>query len=200
MNNDDYEFFTYSRKYISSTSRTFVQVAFLSWHFMSHLSVQILWYRLTLATCVALIDVDCRRWDVWLENINVRLGNIAFWQAWLSEVCTHVHISVTKWCIVGYGTGALLDLCNLSYWVFTASVYRIQYAHYCWALFFLRPTISTPPLCNTSSKNLTYTSLRSSSNFTIKNIIWNFDTSVVEHVPQPTPHILHFNLVHATYY
>ena len=27
-------------------------------------------------------------------------------------MCTHVHNSVTKWCIVGYGTGALWDLCN----------------------------------------------------------------------------------------
>ena len=25
---------------------------------------------------------------------------------------TYVHISVTKWCIVGYGTGALWDLCH----------------------------------------------------------------------------------------
>ena len=26
------------------------------------------------------------------------------------EVCTHVHISATKWCIVGYETGALRDI------------------------------------------------------------------------------------------
>ena len=32
----------------------------------------------------------------------------------VTEMCTHVHISVTKWCIVGYGTGALWDLCNRS--------------------------------------------------------------------------------------
>ena len=25
----------------------------------------------------------------------------------VTEMCTHVLISVTKWCIVGYGTGAL---------------------------------------------------------------------------------------------
>ena len=30
----------------------------------------------------------------------------------VSEMCTCVHISVTKWCIVGYGTGALWDLWN----------------------------------------------------------------------------------------
>ena len=28
----------------------------------------------------------------------------------VTEMCTHVHISVTKWCIVGYGTGASWDL------------------------------------------------------------------------------------------
>ena len=32
----------------------------------------------------------------------------------VTEMCTHVHISVTKWCIVGHGTGALWDLCNRS--------------------------------------------------------------------------------------
>ena len=26
------------------------------------------------------------------------------------EMCTQVDISVTKWCFVGYGTGALLDM------------------------------------------------------------------------------------------
>ena len=28
----------------------------------------------------------------------------------VTEVCTRVHISVTKWCIVRYGTGAMWDL------------------------------------------------------------------------------------------
>ena len=32
----------------------------------------------------------------------------------VTQMCTNVHISVTKWCIVGYGTGALWDLCNRS--------------------------------------------------------------------------------------
>ena len=32
----------------------------------------------------------------------------------VTEMCTYVHISVTKWGIVGYGTGALWDLCNMS--------------------------------------------------------------------------------------
>ena len=32
----------------------------------------------------------------------------------VTEMCTQVHISVAKWCIVGYGTGALWDLCNRS--------------------------------------------------------------------------------------
>ena len=32
----------------------------------------------------------------------------------VTEMCTQVHISVTKRCIVGYGTGVLWDLCNRS--------------------------------------------------------------------------------------
>ena len=32
----------------------------------------------------------------------------------VTEMCTRVHISVTKWCIVGYGIGALWDLCTRS--------------------------------------------------------------------------------------
>ena len=32
----------------------------------------------------------------------------------VTEICTHVHISVTKRCIVEYETDALLDLCNRS--------------------------------------------------------------------------------------
>ena len=31
------------------------------------------------------------------------------------ELCTRVHISVTKWCIVGYRTGALWNLCKRSH-------------------------------------------------------------------------------------
>ena len=32
----------------------------------------------------------------------------------VTEMCTHVPISLTKWCIMGYGTDALWDLCNRS--------------------------------------------------------------------------------------
>ena len=32
----------------------------------------------------------------------------------VTEMCTHVHISVTNWCILGYSTGALWDLWNRS--------------------------------------------------------------------------------------
>ena len=35
-------------------------------------------------------------------------------QHFVTEMCTHVHISATKCCIVGYETGALWDLCNRS--------------------------------------------------------------------------------------
>ena len=31
-----------------------------------------------------------------------------------TEICTHVHIYVTKWCIMGYGVGALWDLGQLN--------------------------------------------------------------------------------------
>ena len=37
----------------------------------------------------------------------------------VTEMCTHVHISVTKWCIVRYDTDALWDLCNRSITVST---------------------------------------------------------------------------------
>ena len=30
----------------------------------------------------------------------------------VTEMCTRVHISVTKWCIVGYLSNASWDLCN----------------------------------------------------------------------------------------
>ena len=33
----------------------------------------------------------------------------------VTEMCTPVHISVTKWCIVVYGTGAFWDCCNLNH-------------------------------------------------------------------------------------
>ena len=32
----------------------------------------------------------------------------------VAEMCIHAHISVTKWCIVGYGNGALWGLCKRS--------------------------------------------------------------------------------------
>ena len=35
-------------------------------------------------------------------------------QHFVTEMCTHVHISVTKYCIVGYDTGALWDLWDRS--------------------------------------------------------------------------------------
>ena len=38
----------------------------------------------------------------------------------LWQKCAHVHISVTTWCILGYGTSAMWDLCNKS--ITTASI------------------------------------------------------------------------------
>ena len=37
------------------------------------------------------------------------LENYPTMHNFVTEMCTHVHISVTNWCIVGYGTGALWD-------------------------------------------------------------------------------------------
>ena len=39
----------------------------------------------------------------------------------VTEMCTQVHISVSNWCIVGYGTGALWDLCNKSIGIMLAA-------------------------------------------------------------------------------
>ena len=41
----------------------------------------------------------------------------------VTEMCTSVHISVKKWCFVGYGTGALWDLCN---WSIVQSVHKYE--------------------------------------------------------------------------
>ena len=44
----------------------------------------------------------------------------------VTEMCTHVHISVTKWCIVGYGTGAMLDLSEKPLWICATGLLVIQ--------------------------------------------------------------------------
>ena len=43
-----------------------------------------------------------------------------------TEMCTHVHISVTKWCIMGYGTGALWDLCAKFSWKMAMEMCKLQ--------------------------------------------------------------------------
>ena len=42
------------------------------------------------------------------------LGKYPTMHNFATEMCTHVHISFTKWCILGYGTSALWNLCNVS--------------------------------------------------------------------------------------
>ena len=42
------------------------------------------------------------------------LGKYPTMHHFVTEMCTHVHISVTKWCIVGYLHHTLWDLCNRS--------------------------------------------------------------------------------------
>ena len=49
----------------------------------------------------------------------------------VTEMCTCVYISVTKWCSVGYRTGALWDLCNMSiHWcdIFTRILQRFWHS------------------------------------------------------------------------
>ena len=41
---------------------------------------------------------------------NLIVDTYPIMQSFVTEMCTHVHISVTKCCIAGYGTGALWDL------------------------------------------------------------------------------------------
>ena len=45
-------------------------------------------------------------------------------QHFVTEMCTHVHISVTKWCIVGYGSGTCWDLCDRSIMIDYADISR----------------------------------------------------------------------------
>ena len=50
--------------------------------------------------------------------------------SFVTEMCTHGHISVTKWCIVGYGANALWDLYNNSIDATTAThTYRGHRKH-----------------------------------------------------------------------
>ena len=60
----------------------------------------------------------------------------------VTEMCTHVHICVTKWCIVGYGTGALWVLCerfivhyvplNFTHWGQVMHICISKLSHQCW--------------------------------------------------------------------
>ena len=79
----------------------------------------------------------------------------------LQQKCAHVHITVTKWCIVGYGTGALWDLSIRS--TINTECWRIMYSSismesnflstdYCWALSFDGITIQA----KTISRGLWY--------------------------------------------
>ena len=46
------------------------------------------------------------------------------------NMCTRVHISVTKWCIVGYGTASLWDLCNRSMTITWDQFYKRYLSHH----------------------------------------------------------------------
>ena len=44
-----------------------------------------------------------------------------------TEMCTHVHISVTKWCIAGHLSGELWDFVGWVYWWVT--IFPLHYRH-----------------------------------------------------------------------
>ena len=46
------------------------------------------------------------------DKLHSALGKYPIMHQFVTEMCTHVHILITIWCIVGYGTGVLWDLCN----------------------------------------------------------------------------------------
>ena len=48
----------------------------------------------------------------------------------VTEMCTHVHISVTIWCIMGYGTGALWDLWDWWIWAYDYSISRYHQSNH----------------------------------------------------------------------
>ena len=48
------------------------------------------------------------------ESNNVPLAQYPTVHHFMTEVWSHVYISVTKWCIVGYRVGALYDFCDRS--------------------------------------------------------------------------------------
>ena len=71
----------------------------------------------------------------------------------VTDICTYLHISVTKWCIVGdgtgwcivrYGTGALCNLCNRSIGpvAFSEKWYWKRHVHR-WMVSFLQSLIKT---------------------------------------------------------
>ena len=47
-----------------------------------------------------------------ISQISQCIRQISDYAPFVTEMCTHVHISVTKWGIVWHGAGALWDLCN----------------------------------------------------------------------------------------
>ena len=67
------------------------------------ITITILWHRGTLLTLV-------------LVKPHNASGKYPTMHHFVTEMCTHVHISDTKWYIVGYGTGAVWDLWDESIW------------------------------------------------------------------------------------
>ena len=72
--------------------------------------------------CNIPLNISCLMvlmWHMWSiidpsHKSHNSLGQYPTMHLFVTEMCTHVHIPVTKWCIVRYGTGALWDLYNRS--------------------------------------------------------------------------------------
>ena len=63
------------------------------------------------------------------QNPTMHQTNIPQWMHhFVAEMCTHVHISVTKWCIVGHGTDALWD-CGKWDWCIVRYVQQVGNDH-----------------------------------------------------------------------
>ena len=81
------------------------------------------------------------------------VGKYPIMRHFVIEMCAHVHISATHWCIVGYGNGALWDLCNRSELNTTPLILRrcnsiqcIKWFFLFWPYFFSHLMIMTIPL------------------------------------------------------
>ena len=75
-------------------------------HWLQNYLKSIPWWKLNSISMFARFD----RNDQPSHKSHNALGRCPIMRHIVTEMCTHVHISVTKWCIVGYLSNALWDL------------------------------------------------------------------------------------------